>query len=463
MRNILLIIILSLSVASAQSDRALPKSDSRPGQASTNACDDCFKDYKSYCRVYNNNDVFITDNPFAMNGDNGNIIIKGTVINEPAFFTATNWSSNGLQYINEPRYIIAGMETSFKQNNLDEEDYKCIIEGGDIYDINANIGDVDFRINTNDDLEGEIKLLPGFHAESGSYFHAYIKPKITQLDRYNHNFTTTPNLIEIRRRWNVRNSLGVQITDFDQHGWNFRPNIAVFTDNNLVESERYRIFSKEPIHTSNEPFGRYESIVKMCTKMGIRVSPWFLQNSGGLQQIEYDVPELNVSLTRQATSGASLDNCTGDNTTNVAVNEICAPCRNHFLMGYAKWFDATKIKETTVLGWWGGRNGAVFPVYDPNTNDPLGTKFRLYSLEILRDEVRYLIDDCVVARLPALNRMNSRNYNETVNHSRGVPYWIIYGAEPLMDFAHRCYFELDLGGNDRTTVKELRAFDITPW
>ncbi|MBI3260488.1 MAG: hypothetical protein HYZ54_13595 [Ignavibacteriae bacterium] len=285
----------------------------------------CYEFYESYARAYDTNSIgnqiFITQNLFAMNGHNANIVIKGATLSKPLWFTATNWNNTSLQYSDTRRYIDAGDESGEH-----EEGNKCRIKGvADNTDIGTEVGDVDFRVNANSAGDGEIRLHPGFTVESGAEFHAYIKPRLYNLARYEYNFAQELSgaangdavVSILRQRWNVSDDA---VADLHINNTNVVVNPITspdagmqFTPQYITSQDRvseYALTDKIRMHTSNEPFGRYECLMKMCTRAGIRVCPWYFEDAGDAYIMECDVPETNTGVPT-STSCRTCKNSTG--------------------------------------------------------------------------------------------------------------------------------------------------------
>lgn len=463
---------LSSSVLLAQSTPPLYENRSLKKDVATIAvcnivtlCDDpnddpyhrCFKDYRSYARAYDTNGAgqqeFITGELFANNGHDANIVIKGIELDKPIWFTATNWNQVNLDYdVTKRRYIDAGAE-----GNEEESINFCRIRGGDYTDITQNVGDVDFRVNTDENGDGEIRLHPGFEVELGANFHAYISPKLYNLKRYEYDFRNQSNTFaKLQQYWNLSPDVISQFSsnvNITNDGIAFTP---IITANRLTN---YEITEKDPVHTSTEPFGRYESLVKMCTKFGTRVAPWFQQSSSDVYQIEYDVPEHNVYPPTKHCNGTTY---TGyDSTPPIP---WCKSCRNRPGMGALEWYGGSP-KGPDFLGITPGNSGLV-SIYDKrNCEDPLGQFFHLYSLEIDRDEVRFLIDDCVVARAPSFANRVSRTYDGPLTHTRGTLNWLLIGVVPLVSVDNHdlCSFSNDNAGNLTTVYRYVRVLDMIQW
>ena len=231
------------------------------------------------------------------------------------------------------------------------------------------IGDVDFRAG------GTIVLTDGFHAQSGSSFHAYIAPKWCEIER--EEFATQADFDD---NWNAANNLnyGARGTAYKSRvtintGNGGEVNISIEGDQDDCNSSSHcyetgHVTSKRHFHTSNEPYGRYDISLWSAADNNLNTSGWLLtrvhpsDNSVPRYMDEFDVMEHFVGVPT-----------------------------NGYNQAYHLWHGQGEgPMEHQHVG-----KIATYPGLPDFISD-----WRVYSLEIEPDEIRWLVDDCVVFRLP---------------------------------------------------------------
>ncbi|MBI3259522.1 MAG: family 16 glycosylhydrolase [Ignavibacteriae bacterium] len=409
-----------------------------------------------------------TYNLYVQDGANRTLCVTGR-IQGVRYFTATNFSFFPLTGTwdfdpTETPDIIAGRFVILPMNEFVPENCNgvyvdsCIIGNDDpINSTNINESyDVDFR------AVGEVVLKDGFHIKRNADFHAYIKPPYLE-----HEIESFPNhedfssysgatLIEqrqaLRKYWSISGSSDAQPTKPD--GNNPCNESAIDFSNNstgpkdIILREYFpktiqdpehptetidvhygaEISSKDAIHTSNTPIGRYDALAKMATRSGVQCAVWAWGTTGA-ESDEFDFAEI-----------------------------VNSGCRNVLWFMNYKWHQFDKgIAGTSEIN---RGIGAVINV------DDVGKTFHLYSLEIEKDEWRFLFDDCVVLRLPNFQKQfeafNNPNVTEGYDYAK-IPskfplIWKLGVAVRDEDWHNGLSEEPTIGTSD-FIIRYLRVFD----
>jgi len=342
---------------------------------------------------------------------------------------------------------IIGNDDPYSQNPAD-----------DSYNRRYDSYDVDFR------AIGEVRLIDGFHVKRGADFHAYIKPPYLE-----HEITSFPTREEFSPL--IYPGTGVAQRNALKKYWTFNTDnlsgwdesaISINANRELVIDEYFpatgtthysgELSSKDAIHTSNSPIGRYDALAKICTSHGTQSAVW-MWGTNGAESNEFDFPEIKTTGYRRS------------------VTEPWEYCTNTLGMGTWRWHELQKVL-TADPAFADGSDRVVVNVSD------VGVTFHLYSLEIEKDEWRFLIDDCVVARLPNYsNSMIVRRYADGIqtqiypiaNSAKGYDHPNIAQKFPLLwkfyaRIVNHGQYDTNLTaspqiGSSKLLIKYLRTFD----
>ena len=239
-------------------------------------------------------------------------------------------------------------------------------------------GDVDFRAG------GQIVLRAGFHVQAGGSFHAYIAPKWCEVAR--EEFDSQAVFDE---DWNVEDKKAYGAKSLSDAN-----NVSISGGklNTLIEKDPYThngveydyrtgyVTSKRHFHTSNEPYGRYDVDLWSAAEDDLNTAAWLLtrihpdDNSVPRYFDEFDVMERYPGL--------------DDNQYNQA---------------YHLWHGkGSKPMNHEVVGG------------ETRSSGDFVESWRRYSLEVEPHEIRWLVDDCVVFRIPSRNNRWDYDFAERI-------------------------------------------------
>ncbi len=259
------------------------------------------------------------------------------------------------------------------------------------------VADVDFRAGK------EIRLTGAFKAEKGCRFHAYIAPQwdveepvwYEEFDYdagdYNPN-NQTHNAFA--HRW--KNVAPTATEDFVRFVDLGAGNTGMLVERSCtingkgdVESVTADMQTYDQIHSASEPYGRWETRVKwapMCVEEGqtgnrFVHSVWLIA-SDSYYFDEIDLYERNVG---------DINQC--------SIPPLACPSRSPHYAGYGalSWHNGWRHASTAGLD------------VDPSVNDMprFDREFVVVSIEWFHDELRFLVNDCLVQRFPNRHTINA--------------------------------------------------------
>ncbi len=348
--------------------------------------------------------IYIINQPFLYNQ-----------MGDALFFTAKNNenASDGIIIAGHKNYSGTNI---FPIGSCEAEATGCTILGYASYGQNLPfstppvkkiLADVDFRAGT------EVQLRDGFIAEQGCEFHAYIAPKWTEswvkkFDCYADVSGSPDDVVDVVDEWTLHdNPEGdfhrLLTPDEESNHVSLEQETIPLADNLISEKSltiknwssmlpgtppiNPELRSRNEFSTSDRVYGRYEGYIQVTYEnMVANRRPWFafwMIGSGNGGGDEYDILERQWEITKW----------------DVA---------NH------QYFDEGVYGQQKYIG-------AIFKKDDFDANDQ---NWHLYSVEIIRDEVRFLFDDMVVWRGPQKTGENSFNAR---TRSKDNPCFFIIG------------------------------------
>ncbi len=336
--------------------------------------------------------------------------------------------------------IIAGSSATIAAGCPLAQQGDVLLTGGDRDLKSANyekIADVDFRAGY------EVRLVNGFVAEEGCYFHAYVAPDWDEehpaweedfqsydSGELDHTNTTHRRFLQ---RWRFSN--GARVGGYRNLP---EPNTVFFEDDGGTKVLRIQAFdgataypeNLDAIHTDTEPFGRYDMLVK-----------WPCVTKGGENDIHH-------SVWLWATDGANSDEVDNyEKNTGWKHTALHHPDKaphgmsQNAISWHSNWIRSSGAGQDV------DPSVAQMPRFDEN--------YVKISLEWLPNEIRFLVDDCLIRRFGNLHANDSWwrslggvNYDFSRNTLRSPAFW-------LVAFHHDRPFADDM------RIAELAVYNLT--